>query len=68
MRSNKYAGRCTKCNQWVPAQGGNLVRRQGRWVIYHRHDCQGASAPDPVTEMETSQAPSGGPQGDTYGR
>ena len=60
MRSNKYGARCANCSQWVKAKTGNLTRRQGRWAVTHRHDCQTATAqtatePDPVTEIEARQ-------------
>lgn len=34
-RTNRYAGRCERCGETVPAQTGTLNKVDGRWVIAH---------------------------------
>jgi DNA polymerase-3 subunit epsilon len=35
MAPNRYAGACRTCGETVPAEGGELRRDAGAWIVYH---------------------------------
>lgn len=35
MRQNKYPGKCEKCGGHVARRAGGIVKRDGRWLVYH---------------------------------
>ena len=35
MRPNKYPGTCEKCGEQVARRAGGIVKRDGRWLVYH---------------------------------
>lgn len=47
-RTNKYPGRCDKCDGWVPAETGLLVGAPGNWSVQHKNcDAVVSGAPEP---------------------
>jgi DNA polymerase-3 subunit epsilon len=44
MAPNRYAGACKTCGKTVPAEGGELRKDSGAWVVYHA-ECLPAPAP-----------------------
>lgn len=45
---NKFRGLCEACGGNVPVNGGQVVRRGRRWVVYHIA-CERTRAPEVVT-------------------
>ena len=45
--TNKYAGNCVYCGARVPARGGNLFKKDGRWVVAHLA-CGDAESPQVI--------------------
>ena len=35
MAVNRYAAKCDLCGAYVPAMGGNLDKKDGRWIVSH---------------------------------
>lgn len=55
IRRNRYAGKCTKCNGWIEAEAGELVKAGAKWGVNHIGECPAPVAPTvttPAVELE----------------
>lgn len=49
--TNRYPGKCVRCDVWVEAEQGVREKRNGRWIVSHRGDCPAAPEPaEPADE------------------
>lgn len=50
--SNRFGGDCTRCHNYVEANGGERHNVNGRWTVTHRQDeCPEAAAPAVETDV-----------------
>lgn len=62
--TNKFAGKCDTCGQWVEAGAGKCARDGQRWIVLHNGECPAPVAkpakPAPaVTVLDLTSLPSG---------
>lgn len=43
MTANKFGGKCETCGGQVAARAGTLVKRDGRWIVFHYGPCPPAA-------------------------
>ena len=47
-RTNRFAGKCQACAQWVEAEAGTIAKDGGKWVVSHT----AGACPEPSTDDE----------------